>query len=522
MKPVMLDDTELLRRYAVEKSEPAFTEFVARHIDLVYSAALRQVGGDAHRARDVAQIVFATLARKAAMLVGHPALAGWLYNTTQHVARRAVRAEQRRRVREAEASRMSESDRSESGPIEWERIRPVLDDAMRELGERDREAVVLRFLARRPFAEIGRALGLNEDAARRRVERALEKLRLRLARRGVSSTAAVLSLALSSQAIAAAPAGMAATVAASAVTGTSAAAAGSAVALVEFMSMSKMFVGGATLVMALTFGGAVQEIRAGRAADAALSRVRMDRDLAHARLKEWETRTADAEADAARLKVETEALRATRGAEKSRASTPVLDGNSGTAEGDAFMTRHPVVKNLMIEGQRARLAGTYAPLFKLLQLTPAQIERFKEIAMQGRNDAFVGLNGELVRYSTGGDRRQAETEIRELLGEDGFRFYQDYFETTGLVFQTMTQLAGDLYHTSAPLSVQQAEQLQRILLDERKRTDWSGRLQFDWASIMAKARDILLPEQLSMLHDLSAHDKFGQAFTRARMRGEIK
>src|SRR5687767_7522565 len=104
----MLDDIELLRRYADESSESAFTELVARHIDLVYSAALRQVGGDTHRAHDVAQIVFATLARKARSLVCHPVLAGWLYNTTQNVARRAMRGEQRRFVREAEAYRMSQ------------------------------------------------------------------------------------------------------------------------------------------------------------------------------------------------------------------------------------------------------------------------------------------------------------------------------------------------------------------------------------------------------------------------------
>src|SRR5688572_25665365 len=140
----MLTDTELLRHYADEKSESAFAELVSRHVDLVYSAAIRQVGGDAHRARDVTQIVFTTLARKAASLASHPVLAGWLYTTTQHAAARAIRTEMRRRAREQEAHAMQQVLGSGETPIDWDRVRPVLDAAMADLGERDREAVLLR------------------------------------------------------------------------------------------------------------------------------------------------------------------------------------------------------------------------------------------------------------------------------------------------------------------------------------------------------------------------------------------
>src|SRR5437868_1335260 len=117
----MLNDAELLQRYAEERSEAAFTELVGRYFDLVYSAALRQVGGDAHRAHDVAQVVFTTLARKAGSLTRHPVLAGWLYTATQHAAAKTIRTETRRRARELEAHVMQEILSSDKSSIDWAR-----------------------------------------------------------------------------------------------------------------------------------------------------------------------------------------------------------------------------------------------------------------------------------------------------------------------------------------------------------------------------------------------------------------
>src|SRR5688572_14761990 len=99
----MNEDAELLNRYATDNSEAAFTELVRRHVDFVYSAALRLLNGDVHRAQDVTQQVFAELARRARRLTTHPALAGWLYTTTRLMSRSLVRAERRRKTREQEA-----------------------------------------------------------------------------------------------------------------------------------------------------------------------------------------------------------------------------------------------------------------------------------------------------------------------------------------------------------------------------------------------------------------------------------
>jgi RNA polymerase sigma factor (sigma-70 family) len=247
----MCDDAELIRRYVSEHSEEAFAELVRRHLGLVYQAALRQVGGDAHLAQDVAQRVFTDLARKAGSLRDRAVLAGWLYTSTRFAAAQAVRTEQRRRAREEEAQRMNELMSEAGGAAHWDALRPVIDDALHALGERDREAVLLRFFEGRAFADVGAKLEVSEDAARMRVERALGKLRDLLHRRGVTSTAAALAVALTNPALAAVPAGLAGPVAGAALAGASAV--GSVTALVTFMGVTKLQLG---IAGALVVGGA--------------------------------------------------------------------------------------------------------------------------------------------------------------------------------------------------------------------------------------------------------------------------
>jgi RNA polymerase sigma factor (sigma-70 family) len=206
----MSDDAELLRRYADDHDEDAFAELVRRHLGLVYHAARRQTG-DAHRADDVTQAVFTDLARKARSLSGRPSLAGWLHTSTRYAAIHAQRTERRRQIREQEAHAMNAPlHSSPANEEDWTRLRPALDDALHSLGEEDREAVLLRFMESRPFAEIGARLAMTEDAARMRVERALDKVRKLLARRGVTSTSTALAMLLADQAAAAVPAGLAA------------------------------------------------------------------------------------------------------------------------------------------------------------------------------------------------------------------------------------------------------------------------------------------------------------------------
>jgi len=246
----MIPDSELLGRYAGTRSEDAFAELVRRHVNLVYSAALRQVNGDAHLARDVAQTVFTDLARKAGSLSRRESLTGWLYTSTHFAAAKMVRRESRRRQREDKFMRepIPENEVGRVTPCapDWGEIRPVLDDAMHELKETDREAILLRYFENRAFAEVGAKLGLNENAARMRVERALEKLRAIFAKRGIT-TAAALASVISANAVQVAPAGLAATLA---TTSIAAAGTGTAFAILKIMTATQLKLGIGALVVA--------------------------------------------------------------------------------------------------------------------------------------------------------------------------------------------------------------------------------------------------------------------------------
>ena len=268
----MLEDAELLRRYAESHAEDAFAELVRRRIDLVYSVALRQVGGDAHLAKDVAQKVFVDLARKAPSLVGRPVLSGGLCRSTQYAASDVVRAERRRRAREQRSWELEEITAAPVNDADWDKVRPLLDQALADLTEEDRDAVALRFFENRPFAEIGRRLRLTDDAARKRVERALAKLSTALSRRGVTSTLAALGAALSSHAGTIAPSGLATAVTATAVTSGGVATLG--LCLLGWSGAAKAGVGALAAAAAVAAGWGWTESRAAAAERAALLEAR--------------------------------------------------------------------------------------------------------------------------------------------------------------------------------------------------------------------------------------------------------
>ncbi len=235
----MSEDAELLGRYAREHSEGAFTELVRRHLDLVYSAALRLAGGDVPEAQDLTQQVFSELARQANRLTRHPALVGWLYTTTRRMASRARRTERRRTAREQEANLMNEILREPAPQPDWDRLRPLLEEVMHQLGETDRLAVLLRFFQSKSLREVGEVLGLSENAARMRVERALDKVRAQLARKGVTSSTAALGVMLAGHAVAAAPASLAVSIPAAALAG-AAVETGTTLTLLKLMAMTKI------------------------------------------------------------------------------------------------------------------------------------------------------------------------------------------------------------------------------------------------------------------------------------------
>jgi RNA polymerase sigma factor (sigma-70 family) len=212
-----VSDMEWLQAYRRQGSEPAFAALVERHINLVYSAALRHVGIAAH-AEEITQAVFIILARKAASLRPDIILESWLHETTRLTALSFLRGERRRQFREQEAYMQSTLQES-SEPSAWNQLAPLLDEAVSRLGKKDRDAVMLRFFKDQDLREVAAALSVNEAAAQRRVHRAVEKLRRFFLKRGVALSSVAIAGAISAHSVQAAPVALAATISVTAAKG---------------------------------------------------------------------------------------------------------------------------------------------------------------------------------------------------------------------------------------------------------------------------------------------------------------
>jgi len=538
----MTDDGQLLQQYTRDRSESAFGELVTRHIDLVYSVALRVAGGDSHLAQDVTQTVFLDLARKAASLPQDAVLAGWLHRHTWFTAAKMVRTERRRQTREETAMEMRALDDNTGSP--WELIAPHLDEGLNQLSASDRDAIVLRFFKQQDFRVIGAALGVSEDTAQKRVSRALEKLRSLLSKRGATLTATALASALTAEAVAAAPAGLAISVTATALAGAATIGTGLSLASIETIAMTKLQVGvvGVILIAGLATPLLLQH--------QALSRMREENNRLREEtlsLQQQAAQTTQLAAENQRLsnllahtgsaqpaKPEQlgELLRLRGEATRLRASAQA-DAKAANPMGDWL--KSPEGKEMMKTSMRAMsqsIVRSYAKLFADLHLTPEQTTALKELminrqmvagelgaaAMTGPSDP-AQLQAQAARIKT--EQDAIDTQIKQMLGEANYAQFQAY-GTSLAERMVVTQLADQLADGPKAVRPEQEQQLFDAMLEERQTfkftTDLSdpSKLTGDVASYytedskkrylqeleqlsqryLARAQTILSPEQL--------------------------
>jgi RNA polymerase sigma factor (sigma-70 family) len=484
----MPNDLELLRRYAREGSQEAFAELVRRRVDLVYSIALRGVGGDKQAAEDVVQAVFRDLARKASRLCQHPALSGWFFTSTRYAADHERRAASRRLKREQAAFEvLSEPTDLFRGDQDWSRLGPVIDHLLSRLGKEDRLAILLRFYEGRAYSEIAREFAGSEDGARMRVQRALERLRRQLKSRGISSSTVALAAMLTEGAVNAAPVGLAAQVATVSAAGVGSTLATSLASLIGMAKLSGMV----AAVAALSALG-IWQWKEQTKLDAGFRELGLERQ----QLTDERRRAAP---------LATHPVAALPARPKGGAITPLAN--------DEYMRR-------------------YALFFRERSMTGEQIDRFiallRQRAQNGadlqdavRKEGLVdGPGVETLRSQMDEPVRQG---LRDLLGDEGSAAYGAYERSSYFRMGWVEPLNAYFSASAVALTDVQAEELTQLFAanDHPTKivaTDLGDESTIDWDALVAESTRILTPVQQAIIAGRAVEMKSLQEQNLARLR----
>ena len=439
----MAKDAELLEEFArapaARAGQDAFTELVNRHLNLVYSAAWRQTRSP-QLAEEVAQAAFTQLALHATTLRGGTILTAWLYQVSHRSAIDVVRREARRQAREQIACEMNQLQNQPAA--DWALIEPLLDEAVQALDETDRAAVLLRYFENKSLREVGGALGTSEDAAQKRVSRALARLREFFVKKGIATPATGLAGILSLNAVQTAPAGLALSIAsgslASAALTLSAATATSLTTakIIAMTTMQKILVGAALAAAVVTIAYQHRQVSQLRdqsqtlapdreaAWNQQVAQLQRERDQATnalALLKAENASLAKRPSDVLKLRNEVGKLRDEKAA-------------LGATTAISKMTATPEARQLLHDQQKAGMAVIYKQFAQQLKLTPDQSEKFNDLladhVMQNVDDVTAALRDKTPpdQFSQflAGENTALNQSIQDLVGADGLAQYQDY------------------------------------------------------------------------------------------------
>lgn len=498
-------DAELLLLYSREGSQVAFAELTKRHVHLVFGSALRRLDGNQALAEDVTQQVFIQLARRAEDLSRHPALPGWLYTVTRNASINAAKAEHRRRMREEEAMSM-ETFSSQPEPIdETRRLRPILDRQIDGLSEKERVAVILRFFEGRHFPEIAQRLSISEDAARRRVDRALDKMRTHLQRLGFQSTAGALGAFLTEEGIRAAPAATVARITQAGLAW-SVAPAITPLGLLKFMSTTKISIGTAAIlgITAALFipavGIAIHELRAAHSAEVESARLKRDTEAMKEKLAQPRNAVAVAErnATAARPHAGAASANTGRGA-RGMPGRPTTARNS-RLDAAQFLTQFPQARPLLAATFRGYINFYYASFFRQAGLTTMQIEQFENAAIESvfRTVTITptGVGNPPIWNLVSAD------QLNDFLSPQEVQQFEDY-NRAATAYHFVGAMAAEVGLAAPPLSAGQIDQLAQIVA--KNSSDYqsggqldltgSGQVSVNWNAVQIQAQAVATPAQ---------------------------
>jgi RNA polymerase sigma factor (sigma-70 family) len=523
-------DAHLLRRYALNGDERAFTELVQRHLGLIYRVALRKSGNNRALAEDVAQRVFILLARKAETLAGHKTIIGWLHQTACFVTSEFIRTECRRIAREQKTFAMEQIDQENPSPEtnhDWTTIAPVIDESLAELTDHDREIVLLRYFANLPHAEVGRKLAISENAARMRLDRALSKLQGALQRRGIASTAAALSLTLTSQmnaASAAIPAAFISSISAAALAGgTGLTLAGANAGFLASMTTAKATVLTVSTLAVFSLGLSLSTTIQKRSADE-----RLNGELAREQSLKHELASIQSN-------LKKENIDLSRASDSSLPTTANVAETTTKAEINASIARlkkaiaarqerlasDPDYQRKWNEAVVADLNVEYRPFYRTNDLTDEKSARFEEILRRkawDKNDLYASarsLNISSEDPAVQSELKRQEStytaELQSLLSESEFASLQQ-FDLTAIPRRLVTAVAAHTYYTSTPLTAEQGTSLVLLIAANDPHLTGVGPAWrqdgFNWDAIFKGAKPLLSPKQMEVLAALAATQKW--------------